>query len=507
MTDWTSGYVVDVDYDAGFQRLLAPSLLDFVLRVRGVRPPVAAGQPFTYLELGCGQGFSTNLLAAANPLGDFRGVDFNPGHMTAATALAEAAGLGNARFRADSFAEFLAADTPAFDYIGLHGVWSWISVENRHHVAAIIARKLKVGGVLYISYNCLPGWAAMVPLRRLVAEQARVSPGPAPARARRMRELFDTLRGLDARYLAANPAAAARLDDLRRRSVPYLAHEYLNRDWHADNHSDLVRDLAPARLTWVGSARLADHVDAANLGPEARAHLDTIEDPTFRETVRDLLVNQTFRHDVFVRGPLWLPVEEREAALLDTRLALAVPPAAVPEAAVRTSLVAALATGPQTLARLMARPDLAGQGLATVLPELLTLVSQGAILPALAADGDAARRPAADRLNAVVLDRARYLDDLPAVASPVLGSGVPLSRLERVFLLGARRGVPDIGQFAWDTLSSLARRLVEADRPLEPLGGSRDDISARVHAFGTTWRPVLEALAVQSHEPLAVPAS
>ncbi|HYD30087.1 MAG TPA: class I SAM-dependent methyltransferase [Azospirillaceae bacterium] len=478
-SDWTEGYVVDVGYEAGFQRLLAPSLIDLVLAVRGVRP-VLHGRPFTYLELGCGQGFTTNLLAAANPHGQFRGVDFNPGHMVAARELAQAAGIGNATFSADSFAEFLEADTPGFDMIGLHGVWSWISEENRRLVVDIVARKLKLGGVLYMSYNCLPGWAAMIPLRRLVAEQGRALPGPTPARARRMREMFARLGELDARYLQANPAAAARLADLRRRSVPYLAHEYLNRDWHADTFADVMRDLGPARLSWVGSARLSDH--AGELSQRAEDYLGSIEDTVFRETARDVLVNQAFRHDVFVRGPLPLSEAARKETLATTRLTLAAPP---PEAeGPGKAILDALASGPQPLDRLLEQSDLAA---------LLTLVAQGAVLPA--EEADAGRRAATDRFNAVVLDRALDLDDPPALASPVLGSGVALSRLERVFLLGRRRGVADLGQFAWDQLSAIAPALAE-ERPFEALGGTRDSLAARAQAFTTVWLPALERLGV-----------
>ena len=46
------------------------------------------------------------------------------------------------------------------DFVGLHGVWSWISNANRAAVVEFLRRKLKPGGVLYISYNASPGWAA-----------------------------------------------------------------------------------------------------------------------------------------------------------------------------------------------------------------------------------------------------------------------------------------------------------------------------------------------------------
>jgi hypothetical protein len=33
-----------------------------------------------------------------------------------------------------------------FDYIALHGVWSWVSPENRGHIVRFAARYLKPGG-------------------------------------------------------------------------------------------------------------------------------------------------------------------------------------------------------------------------------------------------------------------------------------------------------------------------------------------------------------------------
>jgi len=41
-------------------------------------------------------------------------------------------------------------------------------------IVDFIRQKLKVGGVLYISYNTLPGWAAFAPMRHLMTEHAEI---------------------------------------------------------------------------------------------------------------------------------------------------------------------------------------------------------------------------------------------------------------------------------------------------------------------------------------------
>ena len=71
--------------------------------------------------------------------------------------MATASGAGAQLFD-QSFAEFCnRGDLPHFDFIGLHGIWSWISDENRAVIVDFVRRKLAVGGVLYVSYNTQPG--------------------------------------------------------------------------------------------------------------------------------------------------------------------------------------------------------------------------------------------------------------------------------------------------------------------------------------------------------------
>ena len=69
--------------------------------------------------------------AAAHPQGQFYGVDFNPGHIAWAKRVAADAKLDNVNFLELSFADLLSSSIPNADFISLHGVWSWVSQENR----------------------------------------------------------------------------------------------------------------------------------------------------------------------------------------------------------------------------------------------------------------------------------------------------------------------------------------------------------------------------------------
>jgi hypothetical protein len=143
MSDWTAGYVTDIDYTFGYYPELNPLRLRLAFLAARHRPP----EVDTACELAFGQGVSTNLHAAASGMQWF-GTDFNPAQAGFAQELAAVSGAG-ARLFDESFTEFCTRpDLPDFDFIGLHGIWSWISDENRAVIVDFVRRKLAVGGVL-----------------------------------------------------------------------------------------------------------------------------------------------------------------------------------------------------------------------------------------------------------------------------------------------------------------------------------------------------------------------
>src|SRR5271163_3004505 len=103
MDDWGSGYVTDVSYVHDFCRVQTPPMLALAALAGGVSAPGGSGEPIVYCDLGCGQGYTANLVAAANPNARVFGFDFNPSHIANARALARESGLSNAEFSETSF--------------------------------------------------------------------------------------------------------------------------------------------------------------------------------------------------------------------------------------------------------------------------------------------------------------------------------------------------------------------------------------------------------------------
>jgi SAM-dependent methyltransferase len=168
MSTWSSGYVTEINYTLGYYPELNPLRYQWALNYANTK----AGAPLNVCELGFGQGLSFAIHAITQANVNYWGTDFNPAHAAYAQSLLDAAGVTAHVFDL-SFAEFCQkSDLPEFDFISLHGIWSWISDENRHIIVDFIRRKLKVGGVVYISYNTQPGWAAMVPVRKVLTQHA-----------------------------------------------------------------------------------------------------------------------------------------------------------------------------------------------------------------------------------------------------------------------------------------------------------------------------------------------
>lgn len=219
---------------------------------KGLVPP----QVGAACELGFGQGLSATLHAAGSVTQWF-GTDFNPAQAGFAQELAAISGT-NACLYDEAFADFANRhDLPQFDYIGLHGIWSWISDENRAVIVEFIRRKLKVGGVLYISYNTLPGWAAFAPMRHLMTEHAEVIGSEGRGIVSRIDdaiEFADKLLATNPLFARANPLVGDRIQKLKEQNRHYLAHEYFNRDWHPMHFATMADWLEPAKVSYACSA-------------------------------------------------------------------------------------------------------------------------------------------------------------------------------------------------------------------------------------------------------------
>ena len=450
---WTGGYIVDVEYTHGFYPDLSPLNLALAATLAG-RHGIDPDADFTYLELGCGNGFSTALLAAAHPHGQFWATDFTPPHTLTARATADAAQLGNVTFLEASFEDLSQADLPEFDIITMHGIWSWVSAENRHYIVDLIRRRLKPGGLVYVSYNCLPGWSRAAPLRRLMKLGITNTSAPAEARVDQALAYARAMRDAGAAFFVGPTPAGAILEHIAKDNRAYIAHEYLNDNWSLFYHDEVADALAPAKLGYIAQGRLIDGFDQFNLTAKQRAMLTGPNVPASSEVARDFLLDRRFRRDLYGRGAPNLTPAESAQWMAGRRFALARLRSACPLKIKRpggqfdltphvfNGVLDALASGPATLAELCARPALAAPEPRHIEQALGVLCALDYVQPALAAAGDAQRKVSTDRFNAAALRSAAAGRPVAALASPVTGTGILVPPAEQAFLAAILAGQP-----------------------------------------------------------------
>jgi SAM-dependent methyltransferase len=476
MADWGSGYITDTAYVHDFCRVQTPPMLALAALSGGVEATGGAGEAIAYCDLGCGQGYTANLIAAANPAAQVLGVDFNPSHIANARALASAARLSNVAFREASFEE-IAADpaVPQFDIMAMHGVFGWISAQNRSALVALIGKRLKPGGLLYVSYDCMPGWAGVAPLRRIMARSFAPRAGlPSSAALERAIAYADALRAADARFHRMFPNVEAQMERLKKTPRAYLAHELLPRNWEAFSFGEVASELAEAKLAYVGSAHLTDSVDRVNFTEAQQALLASLEDSTLREETRDMLLCRQFRRDVFAKGVAATTQRRIRARWLDTRFAMTslqkdfdmtfdTPVGKLqlrPD--VHGSLIELLRRGPVTLRDAIEGLPQPPTNWGSITDAIKVLVGRGDLQPALPAAGDAARTASARAFNAAVLERAMESAEFGYLASPVTGGAVRVDRVAQLYLFARRRDVADPAE------------MIAAVAPHEPTAGQED---------------------------------
>ena len=443
------GYVTELPYVVRYHRELNPWVMRFALALNGIAWGNDDGA-YDYIELGCGFGLSALANAAGNPNARIVGVDINPEHMATAQGIAAAAELPNIRFIEAAFAELEEKSLGAFDVIALHGVWSWIDGDGRGRILEFVDRHLRPGGLMYVSYNTLPGLAPALPLRELMLIGHDQTEGALGLKVDAGVKFAEKVRSAGAAYFAVNPRAAQTLDHILPKSRNALAHEYFNADWWAFYQREVAGVLADIGLVYGGSAHILDNIDPMNYSAAGR-ELIAQTTPERRETLKDFLANREFRRDIFIRPPVTRG--DPDALFAATRFASAGGPQGAAQITGHTALgklslktelavpaLTVLAQGAASAAAILAHPACAGLPRGELMETLLMLVALGGADPALPDAGYDVRKAATGRLNAVLWEAALSVDVIHAAVSPVTAGGIGLGRIEQLFLLARERG-------------------------------------------------------------------
>lgn len=511
MTNWTDGYVADIGYTYGYYGELNPLRTQLAFINNGIEFPSIKNA----CELGFGQGVSVNIHAAGNSSTAWYGTDFNPSQAGFARSLSAATGAQAYLFD-QSFDEFCTrSDLPQFEYIGIHGIWSWISDENRQIIVNFLRDKLAVGGIIYISYNTLPGWSTAAPLRHLMTQHANSMTGTGQGILGQINDALNfTQQLLDTApiYSKANPSVPERFGRIKTQNASYLAHEYFNRDWHPMYYSDMAEWLKPAKLSFACSAHYLDYVNEVNFTGEQQKLLADIPDADFKQTVRDFVVNQQFRKDYWIKGPRRIDPLRQAELIRAVRVLLTTPRADVPmkfEGALGEASLNEPIYGPildaladhriKTIGELEAIVRSKEINLAQLTQAIIVLAGAGHISAAQDESVIKSSLKATQRFNQDMMIRSRSSADMAYMASPVTGGGFTVTRFQQLFLLSIlhnRKRPQDWATFVWDIIAAQGQAILKDGKPLATPQENISELNELAEVFANKQLPILKALQI-----------
>ena len=273
------------------------------MRHKGLTPPRDAGEDYTLIDLGCGDGLGLIVQAVADPASRFIGIDAMPGHITRGQAIIAELALQNIELRCETFAEALQKEPVPADYVTVQGVWSWISPENQRALLQLVAENLKPAGVAMLGYNSLPGWMQVVGFQKMIR---MVSLDYQGTPTEKFWQALSHVRTASEAGMYALDGSQFEWFDQIRQGLPedYFAHEYLNGHWQPMWSGDAITDAAAHDLCFQCSGSRERLRDDFVYQAAKRAEIEKVANIPAREIMKDMLANTWFRRDIFSKSAL-----------------------------------------------------------------------------------------------------------------------------------------------------------------------------------------------------------
>lgn len=293
-----------------------PSRLAAMGRLFGLNPTSPAKA--RVLELGCADGSNLLPMAEQHPGATFLGIDASQVQIAAGQQALAAAALTNVELRFQNILDFPAAEGK-FDFIIVHGIYSWVPEPVREKILAICQEHLTEHGIAYVSYNALPGWNMRRSLRDMMLFHTRGLAQP-QAKVQQARALLKFL----ADSVPTENNAYGLLLKSELQLVSGMADGHLFHDLLGDVNApvylhEFVAHASRCGLQYLSEPSLA-HMLAGNFPDAVRDTLAKVGNNIIaQEQYMDFLRNRSFRQTLLCRAQA--PVKRKVGAEQMSRFA------------------------------------------------------------------------------------------------------------------------------------------------------------------------------------------
>lgn len=278
-----------------------PARIGALARLYGIN--AAPAEQCNLFEIGCGDGGNIIPLAAQYPKSSFVGIDLDGGLIEQGRADIASLGLTNIELIVGDISKYKPASAN-YDYVVCHGVYSWVSPAVQQEILNRSVAALAAHGVLFVSYNTLPGWRQRGALRDILRVGASFVENEDDVV--RLENAMAFLALVVEQSSLITPYVREAAERLKNSEPAYLVQEFLGAYNSAQMFSDFIKDARGAGLQFVSESRVV-MMSSEDLSPQINEVLTALDDNIIsREQVIDIVRNRMFRETLLCHESLQL---------------------------------------------------------------------------------------------------------------------------------------------------------------------------------------------------------
>ena len=294
-------------------------------KMYGLKPVPLKGARVLELGASCGGNIVTQALYY--PETTFTGIDLSGVQVKHGNDIINAIGLKNVTLLEKDILD-IDESFGTFDYIIVHGIWSWVPDVVKDKILSICNVNLSDNGIAYVSYNTYPGWKRLEQLRdimlysekrakdqdllertlytknvlKMVADTMNIDDRSRAQSAYKINNIHNVLNSNDYyvahEYLEAfnDPVYVSDfIDRARKQGCAYIGDEVLQRSfitWLADDVTNNIRALS--HDNYVDKEQLYDYVYDTQFRMSLLTKLSNEDKINHEETVTQDILNSLY---------------------------------------------------------------------------------------------------------------------------------------------------------------------------------------------------------------------
>lgn len=281
-----------------------PALLEANGKLYGLTPKDS--RKARVLELGSSFGGNIITQALYNPEAEYVGIDLTAEQVRKGNEIIEKIGLTNIKLIEKNILD-VNEDFGKFDYIIVHGVFSWVPENVKDKIIKICNENLNEEGIAYISYNTYPGWKEPDKIREMMIYANKYFPeislGDKNQRGKAFISIVAEQMKLYEDIVEKKGDFIKQIEELLEMQDYYVAHEYLESFNHPLYLNEFVDLIKKENLQYISDVALRlSIISTYNQDTVNKLQQLSQGDHVIKEQCLDFILDTKFRRSLICKN-------------------------------------------------------------------------------------------------------------------------------------------------------------------------------------------------------------